>query len=529
MRHQVFVRTLILGLFFAFCLCAQRDLSTVLGTVTDPQGGVVPNAKIIITEDATGVSYDVTTNAEGEFIRPLIKPGMYTVSVEATGFKKAVQKGVELTAGGRTAVPITLSVGEISQSVEITASAPLLQTESTIIGQDLNTRQTSELPLGGTRVFTFLARLSPGVVPGEPGARDEAGGSFSANGVRSNGQNNFLLNGVDNNVNVIDFLNQSAFVVGPSVDAIGEMTILTNGYNAEYGRGAGGVVNVTLKSGTNEYHGTLFEYLQNDDLNANTWENNKNATARASYKQNQFGATFGGPIFKNKLFFFADYQGTRIASNSAALNLGIGGNMTIPTPAEISGNFSQVLTNTVLGTDARGNTIYQGQIFDPNSTATVNGQPVRTPFPGNIIPPSRLDPASAKIAALFPKPNTNFTMSGAAPTNDYFIVTPVSEPINQGDARVDYHISDKDTLFGSMSWSERDQSNGPPLPGALDATYFASAVEQDLARNAMLSYTRVWSPTFISETRVAFTRLVTSRTQAYPNVDQFKAFGIGGY
>lgn len=384
------------------------------------------------------------------------------------------------------------------------------------------------MPLGGTRVFTFLARLSPGVVPPEPGARDEAGGGFSANGVRSNGQNNFLLNGVDNNVNVIDFLNQTSYVVGPSVEAIGEISILTNGYNAEYGRGAGGVINVQLKSGTNQLHGTIFEFLQNEDLNANTWENNKNGARRGAYKQNQFGAAIGGPIVRNKLFMFGDYQGTRIASNSQALNLGIGGDMTLPTPAEIKGNFSQLLTNNQIGTDALGRAIYQGQIFDPASTRTVNGQLVRDPFPNNQIPSNRFDPASAKIMSLFPAPNTAFPGSGL-PQNDYFIVTPVSQSINQGDGRVDYHVSDKDTVFGSLSWSEKNQTNGQPLPGALDATYFASQSEVDLARNAMISWTRVWNPKIISETRVAFSRLVTSRVQADPNTDQFKAFGIGGY
>ena len=140
----------------------------------------------------------------------------------------------------------------------VTAEAPLLQTESTTLGADLNAKDMSDLPLGGTRTFSFLARLSPGVLTAEPGSRDATGGGFSANGVRSNGQNNFLLNGVDNNVNVIDFLNQTAFVVGPSVEAIGQMSVLTNGYNAEYGRGAGGVVSVSLKSGTNELHGVGF-------------------------------------------------------------------------------------------------------------------------------------------------------------------------------------------------------------------------------------------------------------------------------
>ena len=139
----------------------------------------------------------------------------------------------------------------------------------------------SELPLGGQRKFTFLAPLAPGVVPAEQGARDAAGGGFSANGVRSNGQNNFLLNGVDNNVNVIDFINQTSYVIGPSVEAIGEMRVVTNGYSAEYGRGAGGVVNVTIKSGTNDIHGTVFEFLQNDKFNANTWERNRAGATKA--------------------------------------------------------------------------------------------------------------------------------------------------------------------------------------------------------------------------------------------------------
>ncbi len=269
-------------LFLAFWVTGvafgQRDFATLVGTVTDASGSALPNAKVVIIEDATGLRYEVTTNENGEYIRPALKPGVYSVEVEAAGFKKGVQHGFNLTSGDRTAINVQLTLGDMTQSVEISAAAPLLQTESTIIGQDLGAKQVSELPLGGQRTFTFLARLSPGVVPAEPGARDAAGGGFSANGVRSNGQNNFLLNGVDNNVNVIDFLNQTAYVIGPSVEAIGEMRVLTNGYNAEYGRGAGGVVNVSLKSGTNEIHGAVFEFLQNDKLNANTWENNKNGT-----------------------------------------------------------------------------------------------------------------------------------------------------------------------------------------------------------------------------------------------------------
>ena len=274
MRHVAVLRAIALFILMAVCAFAQRDLGTITGTITDPQGAGVPNARVTIIEDATGLSYVVQTTQLGEFVRPLLKAGTYTITVELQGFRKAEQKGIIVTPGDRIGVNIALQVGQIDQTVEVMASAPLLQTESTVQGANLNTAEVSELPLGGQRTFTYLARLSPGVLPAESGARDATGGGFSANGVRSTGENNFLLNGVDNNVNVIDFINQTSFVIGPSVEAIGEMQILTNGYNAEYGRAAGGVLNVNLKSGTNQIHGAAFEFLQNTDLDANRWENN---------------------------------------------------------------------------------------------------------------------------------------------------------------------------------------------------------------------------------------------------------------
>lgn len=314
------------------------------------------------------------------------------------------QKNVVVAGGDRVGVSITLPIGDVTQSVEVSAEAPLLQTESPQLGANLAEKSISELPLGGQRVFTFLARLSPGVIPAEPGARDAVGGGFSANGVRSNGQNNFLLNGVDNNVNVIDFLNQTAFVVGPSVEAIGEMQVLTNGYNAEYGRGAGGVLNVNLKSGTNEVHGVLWEILQNDKLDANRWEFNKAGKNRGPFKQNQFGGAVGGPIVKNRLFIFGDYQGTRIALTGGSIqNLGYGGFYTIPTQAMAHGDFSSLL-GPVVGTDALGNSIAQNAIYDPSSTRTVNGQLVRDPFPHNVIPQSRFDPARRQDHVAVPGP-----------------------------------------------------------------------------------------------------------------------------
>ena len=531
MKHTKFVLLLLLCLVVQRSAYAQRDLATLVGSITDSSGSALANARISITEEATGLKYDVKSNGSGEYIRTALKAGTYSVEAEAAGFKKSLQRGIILTAGDRTAVNIQLVVGDITQSVEVIASTPLLQTESTIIGQNLGSKQVSELPLGGQRTFTYLARLSPGVVPAEPGARDSTGGGFSANGVRSNGQNNFLLNGVDNNVNVIDFLNQTSYVIGPSVEAIDEIRVMTNGYNAEYGRGAGGVVNVTIKSGTNQLHGALFEFLQNDKLNANRWENNRNLTPRQPYHQNQFGATLGGPIKKNQTFIFGDYQGTRIAAPS-----GQGATFTIPSLAQRTGDFSNLLGGQI-GTDASGRAILAGQIYDPASQRCItdcsNPDPskrgyTRDPFQGNIIPASRIDPVAQKLVNLFPTP-TSSTARGVRPNNNYFNPTNATQQVDQGDVRVDHRISAKDSIFGSLSWSDTNKFNAQPLPSALDATYFNSNSETDLARNAMLSYTRVWSPNFISETRAAFTRLVTSRLQANPETDQFKAFGIGGY
>jgi hypothetical protein len=516
---------------------AQRDLGTLTGTVSDPTGAAVPNAKVTITEDATGVVYDVVTGANGEYTRPLLKPGTYTLTVEAAGFRKAEQKNVIVTAGDRIGANIVLTVGDVSQTLEVTASAPLLQTESAVQGVNLNSSQITDAPLGGQRNFAYLARLSPGVLPAEQGARDSLGGGFSANGVRSTGENNFLLNGVDNNVNVIDFINQTSYVIGPAPDAIGEMSVHTNGYNAEYGRAAGGVVDVQIKSGTNQLHGTLWEYLQNTDLDANRWENNWNDAPRPKFIQNQYGAAIGAPIIKNKLFIFGDYQGTRIYTAGGVIqNLGYGGLYTIPTPLMREGNFSELLGKEI----SPG--VLQGQIYDPTTTActsgcspgSLNALPGQTavysrkPYAGNIIPSTQWDPAAAKLMSQYPNPNRPY-QTGTYFTNDYYTQTPGSLDTEQGDLRVDYHLSDKDSLFGGLSWSNTNKNSVQPFAGSLDGSNFNGVSEQDLGRNANLSYTHVFSPTLISETRLAFSRLVTSRVQGNSDVDEYTANGIGGY
>jgi hypothetical protein len=529
------LRFALVAALFAVCAFAQRDLGTITGTITDPQGAGVPSARVNILENATGISYNVVASETGEFVRPLLKPGTYSVTVEAPGFRKAEQKNILVTAGDRIGVNISLQLGDVNQTVEVAAEAPLLQTESAAQGANINMAAVTQLPLGGQRTFTFLARMSPGVLPAEQGARDAQGGGFSANGVRSTGENNFLLNGVDNNVNVIDFINQTSFVIGPSVEAIGELHILTNGYNAEYGRAAGGVLDAQLKSGTNSLHGVLFENLQNTNLDANRWENNWSNLIRPPVKQNQFGAAAGAPIVKNKLFIFGDYQGTRIKTAGGVVqNLGFGGLYTIPTPAMVGGDFSGILGGS-LGTDPiSGQSALYNMIFDPTSTrclsncGTSNATYARTPFPGNKIPATMLDPAARKIASLYPSPNQLLKVNDY-PQNDFAVLTPGTLTTDQGDGRVDYHIDEKNSLFGSISWSNTSKTNAAPFQGALDGANFYGASEIDLGRNAQLSYTHIWKPTLISETRIGFSRLVTARTQGNSNTDEFKAMGIGGY
>src|SRR5262245_49082836 len=303
MKKLGMLTILMLFLLPASLLFAQRDTGTIVGTVTDSSGGVIPGVSITIRNVETNIPFSTVTDATGNYAAPLLRVGTYEVAAELTGFKKQTRTAIRLNVQDRIKVDFTLEVGSVSETIEVTGEAIKTQSETSSLGHVVDSKTITELPLNG-RNFARLAAIVPGVIPA--GADDRTGtsgnlslvvgGNFSANGVRSNGQNNYLLDGIDNNVNVIDFLNGSAFVVGPSVDAIQEFKIQTNAFSAEFGRGAGGVVNATIKSGTNAFHGSAFEYLRNSSLDSRGFFD----TAKNPFKMNQFGGTLGGPIIKDR-------------------------------------------------------------------------------------------------------------------------------------------------------------------------------------------------------------------------------------
>src|SRR5579864_6054863 len=401
-------------------LWAQKDTGTIAGTVTDPSGAVLAGAKVLVTDVDRGGAFTTTTSQSGEYVASPLKIGRYTVTVEHSGFKRAVSQPVTLDVQQRAVVNVRLQLGQATESVEVTGAAPLLETETSELGQVVNARQVSNLPLNG-RNFAQLALLTAGTTPSEPGARDEQGFGFSAGGARSL-QNNFLLDGIDNNSNLTDLLNETNYVIQPPVDALAEFKVQTNAYSAEFGRGNGAVVNAVIKSGTNQLHGSLWEFFRNDKLDARNYFDDPTKPT-PPYKQNQFGGTLGGPVYipglyngKNRTFFFVDYEGLRIrqAQTQSAF---------VPPGPWRTGDFSSLIDYTsVTGADCNGIPTYAGEIFDTRRTQTSASSSTGlcgVPFayngsgqPANMIPatPSvagagALDPLALKLAALFPPEN----------------------------------------------------------------------------------------------------------------------------
>ena len=490
-------------------LCAQTTSGAIVGSVTDPSGAVIGGASIIVTNMDTGISVKATTDSSGEYVVTPLSIGRYSVAVEATGFKRSVRTDITLNVQDRLRVDAKLEVGAVTDTVEVQAAAPQLETDTSYLGEVVDSQRIVDLPLNG-RFFTRLAVLTAGTTPTVHGARDENTGGFSSNGVRPY-QNNFLLDGVDNNSLSEDLVSQQSFVIGPPPDAIAEFKVQTNSMSAEFGRSGGAVLNVTIKSGTNELHGTAYEFLRNSALDAKNFFDDPTAPI-PPFKQNQFGFSVGAPVLipkvfngKNRTFFFFDYQGTRIRTGQTFL-------ATVPPDSWRTGNFSGYNT-----------------IFDPNTTVTdASGNTTRQPFSGNQIPLSRLNPIAAKLMSMFPEPNVAGSTSSFGVSNNYLSNPVEPNDTNQFDLRIDHKISESDSIFGRFSYSNNIDNPPGPIPPPLDAASFSSGNFLNRPRNLVLTETHIFSPRIVNELRLGYSRNRSERLQFDANENLSAQLGILG-
>ena len=501
-------RLLIALIATAAAATAQVDTGRIVGTVIDGTGATVPSATVIISSEGTGLRAETTTNDQGAYVFIGLKIGTYSVEVSATGFQKQRRNSVPVSIQVRSVVEFTLIPGDITQTINVSDALPVLQTQDGSVGQTISAQTINNLPLSG-RNYNFLARLTAGVTHPQPEGRGlNASGWFAANGTRP-AQNNFLLDGIDNNSNNVDFLSGAAFVLRPPVDAVGEFKIQTNSFSAEFGRAGGAVLNASLKSGTNKFHGSAWEFLRNDKFDAKDFFSNRNSIRKGAYRQNQFGGAGGGPIVKNKLFFFGDFEGTRIRQGQPI-------SATVPTMLHRSSGFTnyQDLIDLQTGsrTDALGRTFRSGTILDPGTTRQLeNGNFVRDPFPGNVLPAGRMNQNALALMKLYPAPTNPGIL------NNFNVNRNNVDDTNAFDFRVDYNIGQRDQLFGRYSFAQISRFRPPPFEGVADGGGFGNGTEDVRTQGAALSYSHTFSPSLVNELRMGFNREHALRLQANGN------------
>jgi hypothetical protein len=429
---------------------AQEARGTLHGQVTDPQGAVIPRASVLIISEDTSVQQETTTNGQGSWSLPFLNPGTYAVIVSAPGFKVAEQRGISLQTADIKQIDLRLEIGTESERVEVTASAPLIDTSSATSGTVITEEQMNEMP-SLSRVPTLLAGLSPGVLLKDQNQNivnmwSYIGASaISVNGGRDDRSNEFLLDGMPNQHG-----DKVAFI--PPTDAVSEFRIMSNAYDAQYGRQAGGTINMSIKSGTSKYHGNLYEFLRNTILNANFFQTNLVAGSRPPTHYNLYGGTWGGPALipavysgKSKTFFFLSFEGTRNTDPRFTIR-------SVPTALERQGDFSQSFT-TKAGDPAR----YPITIYDPLTVDPKTG--LRQPFPGNKIPSDRFDPIAMKILQYIALPNKASDPSGNA-VNNFVPDSTRNNKMASVAIRVDHSFSNSNKTFLSLRWNHEDEFLG---------------------------------------------------------------------
>jgi hypothetical protein len=459
------------------CCCSlYGQVGSIRGVVTDASGAVIPEVEITVTNVASGVVQKATTNASGIYAVPFLNPGTYRVQAAKSGFATAARDNLKLDVEQVARVDLTLTVGAVSQEVDVSAAAELLDSQTSVVGQVITNRSIVELPLNG-RNYLELARLTAGVVPAN-GSRDNSMGAFSAVGQHGS-QTNISLDGIDNSSRMSGgILGNEAQIVTPSIDSVAEFKVVTNNNSAEYGFRLGGAVIVSTKSGTNGLHGSLYEFLRNDKLDgANFFAVGR---PKPEYRQNQFGGTLGGPIIKDRTFYFLSYEGTRIRSGQSFTT-------TVPIAAMRDGDF----------TGAK-------PLYDwTTTTQDATGRYVRQLFPGNRIPLNRFDPVAAKVIALYPLPNLPGRVNN-------FFYSPVSQnDTDQIDMRIDHSFTQNHRLFGRYSRRRTDRVNPGSLP--LPADGGAWATEGIVGNSGVANLNSTLSASSNNEFRIGVTRGDTTR------------------
>jgi hypothetical protein len=493
-------------------LLGQTDQGTITGVVQDPTGAVIGNASVTLVSPDTGLTLKSKADAAGVYVFSPIKIGNYSITVAAPGFETTTQANLHLSIQQRLNVVITLKPGATSETVTVTTEAPLLQTQESSVGQTMSTETIDSVPLNG-RNWVYIAQLAPGAAP-PTGSRGAGKGDFQANGQRAE-QNNFILDGVDNNVNVVDFYNGASFVAQPPPDALQEFKVQTSNYSAEFGHSAGAVLNASLKSGTNAIHGNLWEYVRNTVFDTHDW----GAAAGSpvpNYHENQFGATLGFPVIKNKLFLFGDAQANRISFQES-------GYYTVPTEKMRAGDFSELLNPALTGNPAQ-QLYYQG------------GEGAPVPFANNCVLTGSsctssvqnvpYSEAALNLLSAFPAPNAG----NGVVYNNYYSLRPIVDNTFQWDARADWNIGAKDNTYSRYSYWNEVGNNAPPLGYTVDGGGFGDDGKQKIyGANFMWSETHVFNPTLTNEVRFAFNYLHTGfQHPNAANPDFADSIGFGG-
>jgi hypothetical protein len=490
----------------AFCsalVFSQAVSSTVVGTVTDSTHAVIVNAAVTLTETNTNVSRTTHSNESGNFSFADVPPGNYSVTVEIAGFKKEQQRGISLQVNTTQRVDVQLQTGDVSQSVEVTGAPPALQTDRADTGRKVDSMAVSELPvLISNRNYQALLALVPGTSP----PTEEHSQFFNASDslqTEVNGaprvSNNYQIEGIDDNERT-----GLLQVLIPPLEAITTVDVSTSNHTIDLGRGAGAVTNVILKSGTNQLHGSAYEFVQNGDFDA---RNFFQPTVSAVH-YNYYGGTIGGPIKKNKVFFFADFL--RTTDHEAGANT-----ETIPSALSRTGNLSEALAGSS-----------PALVYDPASGDPTTGIG-RTPFPGNVIPTSRLNATALKIFALVPNPNQPFNF--AAPSNNYFAVVPFTKDTNFADGKIDYNISEKDRVSGRFSFQRPVIYQAPifgPAGGDANGAFEGTGVQKTYSSG--VNWTHVFSSTLLNEFRFGVAHYHNTAQESDYGTNASSALGIPG-